>query len=167
MGPNASFEQMPVLAAFMQNPNCFAAEANLMLGRFDATMEHSGRFEAKCWGCNVPAGAPWLRALVLAAKAKAGGAGDADPAHQEVAALLQQPVAAARRFESPLLVALALQSLLAQAPALVLGGAARAQVESESEEANFELKMPEEGVPCALAKHLESGEAFALRYLGK
>ena len=39
--------------------------------------------------------------------------------------------------------------------------------QSESEEAKFELTMPDEGVPCALAKHLESGEAFALRYLGK
>ena len=63
-------------------------------------------------------------------------------------------------------MALTLQDLLALAPACVLGGAARAQVQSESEEAKFELTMPEEGVPCALA-NLESGEAFALRYLGK
>ena len=138
-----------------------------MLGRFDDAMEHADRFEKNCWGCHVPAVAPWLKARILAAKAKASGAADTDPAHQEVAALLQQAVAAARRFESPLLVALALQDLLALAPACVLGGAARAQVESESEEAKFELTMPEEGVPCALAKHLESGEAFALRYLGK
>ena len=167
MGSGTNFEQMPMICAYYKNVNAQAAEANLVLGRFDAAMEHADSFETNCWGCHVPAVAPWLKARILAAKAKTGGAADAEPAHQEVAALLQQALTASRRFESPLLVALTLQDLLALAPACVLGGAARAQVESESEEAKFELTMPEEGVPCALAKHLESGEAFALRYLGK
>jgi len=167
MGEGAGYEQMPAFGNYYHNMNCTAAEANLLIGRFDDAMEHADRFEANCWGCHVPAVAPWLKARIVSAKAKAVGAADTDPVYKEVAALLQQAVTASRRFESPLLVALTLQDLLALAPACVLGGAARAQVESESEEAKFELTMPEEGVPCALAKHLELGEAFALRYLGK
>jgi len=139
-----------------------ATLANLMLGRFDEAMAHADRFERNCWGPQVPCQAPWIRAKIMVVKAKAAGAADTDPVWPEVVALLQASTLAARKFESPLFVALALQDLLAVAPPSALGGEARALVRSELEEAKFDLTFPEEGVRCPLAEHLNGDEEFVL-----
>ena len=139
-----------------------ATLANLMLGRFDEAMAHADRFKRNCWGPQVPCQAPWIRAKIMVAKAKAACAADADPVWPEVVALLQASTLAARKFESPLFVALALQDLLAVAPPSVLGGEARALVRSQLEEAKFDLTFPQEGVRCPLAENLNGDEEFVL-----
>jgi len=141
-------------SGLFQHVNYLAAEYLLVIGRHDEALAHVDRFELKSWFNGVPTLAPWCKARILAAKAEAGGASGADPVYAEVASLLERAVAAAAKWEAPLMVALALQDMLALCPE----ASAKTSTVSRYEEACFELTMDK---PSPMKQHLESGEVFS------
>jgi len=147
-------DSMSIFAAALVHSNYYAAEYLLTIGHHDEALAHVDRFERKSWFNGVPTLATWCKAPILAAKAKAGGAPGADPVYAEVASLLERAVTAAAKWEAPLMVALALQDMVALCPE----ASAKTNAGSRYEEACFELTMESDS---PMKQHLESGEVFS------
>jgi len=138
--------------AFMDH-NYWCAEVCLKLGRYEEALSHVDYYEEHCCHTAVLTWAPWLRARILAQHAAKANAPTSSAEYAEAAQLFEKAAAAAVVWESPTMVALALQDYLALVPAAKVNG----DIKSRWEEAVFDVTM-ETDTP--MRRHIESGDAF-------
>ena len=138
-----------------------AAEVCIKFKRFDEALAHVSAFEQKSWCIQVSMGwCNYFRGRVLLHKAlEEGGLAQLLP---QVIVELEQSVAKAQAFNSPLMVALSLKEIIAALAATQQSSQSGSQklqaAQSRLEEVLFEMTMEEQ---TELKKHLESGSSWA------
>ena len=138
----------------LRDLNHWSAELCLKLKRYDEALAHQERFDREGTSCHAHCFSPWLRGRILGQRAQAQKKGEADAMWEEVQAMFENAHEGAKKIESPLMEALALQDMIALCPQ---ASVSKSNAASRYEEACFELTLDTD---TPLKRHLDSGATF-------